>query len=253
MALWIDPPRWDAHGRSWSHLVSDTSYDELHAFARSIGLPERLHEGDHYDIPRERHASVVAAGARPVEGREIVRILHASGLRMQKRKGDRGVTRVEAVSFREGQRADVDLILGSEPVHPDRVLGAQALVRDEQGHVALHFSRRRREWGLPGGWREPGESVAAAAAREVHEELGLVVAPADLEPVGYHRFRFHEGSPGWSVPGDLLQVHAVTLGDVRPALTGEDPGTDGQQWVGVDEFVRLCAERYWWPLIARLL
>ena len=29
----IDPPRWPAHGRVWSHLVSDESYDELHAFA----------------------------------------------------------------------------------------------------------------------------------------------------------------------------------------------------------------------------
>ncbi|MEU0459181.1 DUF4031 domain-containing protein, partial [Streptomyces sp. NPDC006129] len=29
----MDPPTWPGHGRMWSHLVSDVSYDELHAFA----------------------------------------------------------------------------------------------------------------------------------------------------------------------------------------------------------------------------
>ena len=30
MAILIDPPRWPAHGRLWSHLISDASLDELH-------------------------------------------------------------------------------------------------------------------------------------------------------------------------------------------------------------------------------
>ncbi|HQW73992.1 MAG TPA: DUF4031 domain-containing protein, partial [Ornithinibacter sp.] len=33
MAILIDPPRPEAHGRRWSHLISDTSTEELHAFA----------------------------------------------------------------------------------------------------------------------------------------------------------------------------------------------------------------------------
>ncbi|GAA1898045.1 NUDIX hydrolase [Asanoa iriomotensis] len=37
-------------------------------------------------------------------------------------------------------------------------------------------------WCAPGGGVEPGESLAEAAAREVGEELGLAVAPADLGP-----------------------------------------------------------------------
>lgn len=37
-------------------------------------------------------------------------------------------------------------------------------------------------WFLPGGLVEPGESLPAAAAREAHEEVGVVVEPADLEP-----------------------------------------------------------------------
>ncbi|NUS53778.1 MAG: DUF4031 domain-containing protein, partial [Streptomycetaceae bacterium] len=35
MTVLIDPPTWPGHGRMWSHLVSDVSYDELHTFARA--------------------------------------------------------------------------------------------------------------------------------------------------------------------------------------------------------------------------
>ena len=38
MAILIDPPAWPAHGTLWSHLVSDSDYDELHAFAALLGL-----------------------------------------------------------------------------------------------------------------------------------------------------------------------------------------------------------------------
>lgn len=81
----VDPPRWPAHGRLWSHLVSDTSLAELHAFAGRLGIPARAFDEDHYDIPQERYDDVVAAGARPVEGRELIRRLIASGLRVPAR------------------------------------------------------------------------------------------------------------------------------------------------------------------------
>ena len=81
----VDPPRWPAHGRLWSHLVSDRSYEELHEFAAAVGVPERAFDRDHYDIPQERYDDVVAAGAQPVEGKELIRRLIASGLRRPKR------------------------------------------------------------------------------------------------------------------------------------------------------------------------
>jgi hypothetical protein len=81
----VDPPRWPAHGRLWSHLVSDASVEELHAFAGRLGIPERAFDEDHYDIPQDRYDDVVAAGAMPVEGRELIRRLIASGLRVPKR------------------------------------------------------------------------------------------------------------------------------------------------------------------------
>lgn len=86
--IYIDPPTWPGHGRLWSHLISDRSFAELHAFAASIGLPRRAFERDHYDVIEERHASAVAAGAVQVDSREIVRLLVTSGLR--RRKADPG-------------------------------------------------------------------------------------------------------------------------------------------------------------------
>jgi len=63
----IDPPRWPAHGRVWSHLVSDESYDELHAFAAAQNIPARGFDHDHYDVPVERYHALMAAGAVPVD------------------------------------------------------------------------------------------------------------------------------------------------------------------------------------------
>jgi hypothetical protein len=84
MTILIDPPNVAGHGRMWSHLASDTSYDELHAFARTVGIPERGFDRDHYDVPSEWYDDVVAAGAEAVSSRELVRRLHAAGLRRRK-------------------------------------------------------------------------------------------------------------------------------------------------------------------------
>jgi hypothetical protein len=80
----IDPPVWPGWDRVWSHLVSDESYDELHAFARKVGIPARGFDRDHYDVPSDRYDDMVAAGATPVESRVLVRRLIESGLRHRK-------------------------------------------------------------------------------------------------------------------------------------------------------------------------
>lgn len=80
----IDPPQVPSRGRMWSHLASDTSYDELHAFAARLGIPERGFDRDHYDVPAEYYDDMVAAGAVPVRSRELVARLVASGLRRRK-------------------------------------------------------------------------------------------------------------------------------------------------------------------------
>ena len=84
MSLLIDPPTWPAHGRIWSHLVSDESFDELHEFAREVGLPERGFHRDHYDVPADLYERVVHAGAIAVSSRDLVARLSAAGLRRRR-------------------------------------------------------------------------------------------------------------------------------------------------------------------------
>jgi len=84
--IYLDPPLWPAHDTHFSHLVSDTSLEELHAFAAAAGIPERAFDGDHYDVPEHRFDDLVAAGAVPVEARVLVRKLIASGLRIPARQ-----------------------------------------------------------------------------------------------------------------------------------------------------------------------
>lgn len=88
--IFVDPPMWPGHGRLWSHLVSDASFTELHAFAAAVGIPARGFERDHYDVPAEMYEHVVAAGALPVSTREVVRRLAVAGLRRRKHRPSAG-------------------------------------------------------------------------------------------------------------------------------------------------------------------
>jgi RimJ/RimL family protein N-acetyltransferase/8-oxo-dGTP pyrophosphatase MutT (NUDIX family) len=57
---------------------------------------------------------------------------------------------------------------------------SQMLVRDPEGRVLLCQLTYKRDWDLPGGVVEVGESPRLAVGREVEEELGLTLAPGDL-------------------------------------------------------------------------
>ena len=80
----VDRPRWPAHGTRFAHLVSDTSFAELHAFADALDLPRRLRfHNDHYDVPERSWSIVVDNGAEVVSTHELVRRIRAAGLRVR--------------------------------------------------------------------------------------------------------------------------------------------------------------------------
>ncbi|MCC5947422.1 MAG: DUF4031 domain-containing protein [Nitriliruptoraceae bacterium] len=85
MAILVDPAVWPHRGRRFAHLVSDRSYDELHAFADRLGLQRRWFQGDHYDVPDTVRAQAIALGAEAVSAEELVRRLRAAGLRQRSR------------------------------------------------------------------------------------------------------------------------------------------------------------------------
>jgi Protein of unknown function (DUF4031) len=82
MALFIDKPQLRQVGQRirWTaHLVSDTSLEELHAFAKALGAPiKAFHDKPgkpHYDIIDKWVGLTLAAGAQPVRARELVQII----------------------------------------------------------------------------------------------------------------------------------------------------------------------------------
>jgi hypothetical protein len=84
MAVLIDPPLWPARGRLWSHLISDSSYAELHTFAARLGVPPRAFERDHYDVPADLYDAAVSLGAEAVGCQELVHRLTSAGLRRRR-------------------------------------------------------------------------------------------------------------------------------------------------------------------------
>lgn len=79
--LLLDEPRWPAHGTLYAHLVSDDSLWELHDGARRAGLDVRAFDHDHYDLRADRVPAALAAGAVPVDSRELVVRMRAGGTR----------------------------------------------------------------------------------------------------------------------------------------------------------------------------
>ncbi len=253
MTIWIDQPIWPRHGTVFAHLVSDVSFEELHAFATRAGLHPRSHHGDHYDVPQERMALVLAAGATETTGADVVRRLLASGLRLRKRQGDRPVARIPALTFPDGTRAAVDLLASDRPVTTPGVFAAMVFVQDSGGRFAVVHSPRRDAWGSPGGWLEPGETAVEAAVREVREETGLALTVDDLEVCAYERFEAQGEVRGrWPTGRAYLQVFRTRLEVSVPEMSagGADvDDVDGWRWLTRDELEALCGQEFWWPLV----
>jgi 8-oxo-dGTP pyrophosphatase MutT (NUDIX family) len=55
--------------------------------------------------------------------------------------------------------------------------------------ILLGHATRSPRWDIPKGEAEPDEGFAEAAARELLEETGLVVPPAELTALGVHPYR----------------------------------------------------------------
>jgi 8-oxo-dGTP pyrophosphatase MutT (NUDIX family) len=63
-------------------------------------------------------------------------------------------------------------------INPSVMVGAMALIQDEQGRILVleHTYRKHLPWGLPGGWLKRAETPEMGLAREVLEETGLAVS-----------------------------------------------------------------------------
>lgn len=133
--------------------------------------------------------------------------------------------------------ADIDWATWS-PVDPATLT---FVVRD--GQILLI----RKKLGLgagkvngPGGRLEPGETPAAGAARELHEELG--VQAVDAVRLGDHRFQF--------VDGYSTYVHVYKASNLRGTPVETDEAIP--MWVDLDAipFDEMWEDdRLWLPLL----
>lgn len=94
----------------------------------------------------------------------------------------------------------------------DALGGASVIVERESDGAILYVNVRADDarWDVPGGGREPRESIEATAVREVHEEVGLAVAIDDAASA--HLLTFDDGTS------------TVTGLWVRFSATVSDPG-----------------------------
>jgi ADP-ribose pyrophosphatase YjhB (NUDIX family) len=239
--LLIDAPRWPAHGRLWSHLISDTSFVELHAFAELVGLPARSFEGDHYDVPAERFEAVLAAGARAVSMRELVTALHASGLRRPKRKGERVLasTFVPDVGSSTGGRLDLLASALPAPVTPTRV--DVLLLRRRAGTprpslLLVHDERAGAAWSLPGTTLTAADRLEQAAVHAVSQQTGVHLDPTQLTICGHTHAVGDD--PSWTTYVTTTLAHAAAP-RARWLPTGAAPAE--------------VVASPWWPLVDWLL
>lgn len=86
MTVLVDTAIWPWRNRLWAHLVSDSSFDELHEFALQLGKRRLGFQGDHYDVDNDDRSRAIDLGAEPVSSRELVQRLRAAGLRRRSEK-----------------------------------------------------------------------------------------------------------------------------------------------------------------------
>ena len=108
---------------------------------------------------------------------------------------------------------------------------AAALLIGTDGRTLLVRKRGTTAFMQPGGKIEPGEPPAVALARELEEELGLLIDPAQAGYLGSFAAPA-ANEPGFEVRCELFEVRIA--GDVVPAAEIEEV-----VWISADSHPEL--------------
>jgi 8-oxo-dGTP pyrophosphatase MutT (NUDIX family) len=114
---------------------------------------------------------------------------------------------------------------------------SQLLVRDGQGRVLLCQLTYKRDWDLPGGVVEVGESPHLAVAREIEEELALTLAVGPLVLTDW--------LPPWSGWDDavcLVFDGGAIQPDVLEQMVYDRREIRSARFCDLDEVQELCAD-----------
>jgi 8-oxo-dGTP diphosphatase len=128
---------------------------------------------------------------------------------------------------------------------PTILLVVAAALSNTDGRILLQKRPKGKAmaglWEFPGGKLLPGETMAAALCRELHEELGIVIAPEDLTPVSFV-----------NAPLDDRQLLLCLYGARR--WQGEPKPLEGQElgWFAPSEMPSLAMPPADYPLVEQL-
>jgi len=129
------------------------------------------------------------------------------------------------------------------PDHPQVGVGVVVWRGDKMLLVRRKNPPGAGQWALPGGKQQLGETIFAAAAREVREEAGIEIAPLGIITAidaitrdGAGRVEYHY---------TLIEVAAEW---VSGEVVAADDALDAR-WVAPDEVEMLCV----WPEVARVV
>lgn len=90
-------------------------------------------------------------------------------------------------------------------------------------------------WALPGGKMDAGETFLTAGVRELFEETGIAVEPADCRPVKVYDAVDRDPRGRY-----ITQAFGVFLRDEQPPTPHIQPGeTDRVEWVSVRDALEL--------------
>lgn len=210
MAIYIDPPLWPAHSTAWSHLVSDTSYAELHAFAARAGFPRRSFDLDHYDVPESQYKHAISHGALPVNTRELVHRLRSSGLRIKQANRNAMRPRVR-MEYLHDQWAQLHPVLADEYGNDGladlgawQSLGCDVLVRWAERHRSYHTARHLEDVLL---------------ALNLLGIRGETIAPVTLLAAWFHDAVYTGNTASDELESANLAVSSLTAIGISPALS----------------------------------
>jgi 8-oxo-dGTP pyrophosphatase MutT (NUDIX family) len=126
------------------------------------------------------------------------------------------------------------------------------LIVNNRGEILLCHVTGTRNWDIPKGMQDSGESTLEAARRELYEEAGLALDAAEFEDMGSFDYRRDKRLHLYKVraPADMDSLdHLVCTSHFLHEVTGkETPEVDGFRWAGRDDIRTLC-----WPRMAERL